>query len=163
MINLSGKVSLFSNWHNNICIYGFQKSQPVFHNINNVDVLEKLYFGCVWNFCQTPLQLANPTQLQLVWVGVDFVFPRKEGKRKEEEGITPHLASSKRNDPTCLNFDDCVVGVWGMFGNCLEGVWQVCSGCLEGVWKVPWRFLKGVCMVSKGCPNGNLVSNDRLS
>ena len=27
-------------------------------------------------YCQTPLQLANPTQLQLVGEGVDFVFPR---------------------------------------------------------------------------------------
>ena len=37
----------------------------------------------VSNICQTPLQLANPTQFQLVWVGVDFVFPRKEEGRKE--------------------------------------------------------------------------------
>ena len=29
-------------------------------------------------FCQTPLQLADPTQLQLVGVGVDFVFPLEE-------------------------------------------------------------------------------------
>ena len=44
-------------------------------------------------YCQTPLQLANPTQLQLVGVGADFVFllEEKEGKnegrkegRKEE-------------------------------------------------------------------------------
>ena len=34
-------------------------------------------------FSQTPLQLATPTQLQLVGVGVDFVFPL------EVEGITP--------------------------------------------------------------------------
>ena len=46
-------------------------------------------------FCQTPLQLANPTQLQLVWVGVDFVFPRKKNKKnkkkeeQEEEQPTP--------------------------------------------------------------------------
>ena len=33
--------------------------------------------------CQTALQLANPTQLQLVGLGVDLVFPL------EEEGITP--------------------------------------------------------------------------
>ena len=32
---------------------------------------------------QTPLQLADPTQLQLVEVGVDFVFPRKEERREE--------------------------------------------------------------------------------
>ena len=30
------------------------------------------------HFCQTPLQLANPTQLQLVGEGVDFVFRRKK-------------------------------------------------------------------------------------
>ena len=50
------------------------------------------------------------TQLQLVGVGVDFVFPLEE----EEEGRTnPHLAFSRRNDPTptCLNFVDCLVGV----------------------------------------------------
>ena len=33
--------------------------------------------------CQTLLQLAHPTQLQLVGEGVDFVFPWKE------EGTTP--------------------------------------------------------------------------
>ena len=37
--------------------------------------------GC----CQTPLQLADPTQLQLVGVAVDFVFPSKEEGRREEE------------------------------------------------------------------------------
>ena len=44
-------------------------------------------------YCQTPLQLANPTQLQLVGVGVDFVFPREEEEQQqqeqeEQEGIT---------------------------------------------------------------------------
>ena len=34
------------------------------------------------NFCQTPLQLTNPTQLHWVGVGVDFVFPQKEGIRR---------------------------------------------------------------------------------
>ena len=50
------------------------------------------------NYCQTPLQLANPTQLQLVRVGVvevDFIFPRKkEGGGKNNphlEGITLHV------------------------------------------------------------------------
>ena len=78
-----------------------------------------------WN-CQTPLQLANPTQLQLVWVGVDFVFPwKKEGRRSN-----PHLASSRRNDPTCLNFGDCVVGA---SGGCWEIVRRVSGGCLLAV------------------------------
>ena len=41
-------------------------------------------------FCQNPLQLADPTQLQLFGVGVDFVFPWKEGRRrKKEEEPTP--------------------------------------------------------------------------
>ena len=70
--------------------------------------------------CQIPLQLANPTQLQLVRAGVDFVFPRKkkEGRRKKN----PHLASSRRIDPTCLKFGDCLVSVWKVLGNCLEAV-----------------------------------------
>ena len=34
------------------------------------------------NFCQTPFQLADPTQLQLNGVGIDFVFPWKEGRRE---------------------------------------------------------------------------------
>ena len=38
--------------------------------------------------CQNPLQLADTTQLWLVGVGVDFVFPcHKEGRRKN-----PHLS-----------------------------------------------------------------------
>ena len=41
-------------------------------------------------FCQTPLQLADPTQLQLVEVGVDFVFPRK-----------------KKREPSRINFRHC--------------------------------------------------------
>ena len=40
-------------------------------------------------FCQTPLQLANPTQLQLVGVGVDFLFPlEEEGRKKEGISLT---------------------------------------------------------------------------
>ena len=63
----------------------------------------------VWAaFCQTPLQLANPTQLQLVGEGVDFVFP---WKKKKEGRNNPHLASSRRNDPICLKFGGCPVGV----------------------------------------------------
>ena len=66
-----------------------------------------LYFGIILNlsffrillifrvyFCETPLRLADPTQLQLVGVGVDFVFPWKEGSKNH------HLGPSKRNDPT---------------------------------------------------------------
>ena len=89
---------------------------------------------CRWpRFCQTQLQLANPTQLHLVGEGVDFVFQRKE---EEEEGMkkknTPHLASSRRNYPTCLKLNDCLVGVWNLFGN----FWWVSGGCLVDVWRV---------------------------
>ena len=38
----------------------------------------------VWKFCQTPLQLADPTQLQFVGVGVDFVFPLDRGEHFPE-------------------------------------------------------------------------------
>ena len=40
-------------------------------------------------FCQTPLQLANPTQLQLVGERVDFDFPRKKKKEERKEEVTP--------------------------------------------------------------------------
>ena len=85
------------------------------------------------------------TQLQLVGEGVDFVFPWKKN---------PHLDSSIRNDPTCLNFGDCLVGVWKVFGNCLEGVWQVSGGCLVGVWCVSGGCLRGVWKVHEGCLEG---------
>ena len=46
------------------------------------------------------------TQLQLVGVGVDFVFPL-EGRKEEgrKEGRNPHLHFSRRNDPSCLTQD----------------------------------------------------------
>ena len=52
----------------------------------------------IHSYCQTPLRLANPTQLQLVGVGVDFVFLWK--KEEESRKKNPHLASSRRNGPT---------------------------------------------------------------
>ena len=86
------------------------------------------------------------TELQLVGVGVDYVFPRKKGRKKN-----PHLASNRRNGSICLNFGDCLVGVWKVFGNCLEGVWRASGSCLEGVWRVSegclnciWRVFMGV-------------------
>ena len=84
------------------------------------------------------------------------------GGRKEEEGrrSNPHLAFSRRNDPTGLIFGDCLVGVWRVHGNCLAGVWQVNFGCLEGVLRVPGRRLKGVWKESMGCFNFILVSQD---
>ena len=76
---------------------------------------------------QLALQLANPTQLQLVGVGVDFVFPRK----KEEGRKNPQLNSRKRNDPTCLNFGDlyCVTGL--NWSNLLPSVTLVRDGSCQ--------------------------------
>ena len=115
---------------------------------------------CIYS--QIPLKLTNPNQLQLVWVGVDFIFPlnKKEGRNN------PHLASIRRNDPSCLNFGDCLVSwgyleiVWRASGGCLVGVWRVSGGCLEGVLRVSGRCLEDVCRVSMGCLNGNLVSQN---
>ena len=76
-------------------------------------------------FCQTQLQLADPTQFQLVVVGVDFVFPLEEEEEEGRRRNNPHLAFSRRNDPTCLHFADCLLGALRVLGNCLEGVWKV--------------------------------------
>ena len=80
-------------------------------------------------FCQTPLQLANPTELQLDGVGVDFVFPCH---KKDEEGRNnPHLAFTSRKGTTGLYF---VAGL-SVSGECLENVWKisvVSGGCLKG-------------------------------
>ena len=63
------------------------------------------------------------------------------------EGIygTP---GSLRIDPMCLNFDDCLVGVWRVYGYCLEGIWQVSGGYLAGVLWLSGGCLKGVWKVS---------------
>ena len=74
----------------------------------------------------------------------------KEGRKKKEGRITPNLAFSRRNDPTCLNFADCLVGVWRVLGNCLEGVLQVSDRCLTGVWRVSGGCLKSVWKVPGG-------------
>ena len=73
------------------------------------------------------------------------------GRRKEEEegrNENPHLACTRRNDPLCLNFGECLVGVWRFFENCLEAVWWVSERCLEGVLRVSGRCLEGVLRVS---------------
>ena len=98
--------------------------------------------------------LEDPTQLQLVGGEVDFVFPR-EGRRKEEgRRSNPHLAFSRRNDPTGQIFGDCLVGVWRVYGNCLKGVWWASGGCLAGVLWLSGGCLKGVWKVSYGCLAG---------
>ena len=97
------------------------------------------------------------TQVKLVGVGVDSVFPLEEEGRKKKKKNNPHLGSSRGCDSICLKF---LVGVWRVFGNCLKGVWQVSFGCLEGVLMVSGRCLKGVWRESMECLNGILVSQD---
>ena len=80
------------------------------------------------------------TQLNFNWLELTLFSHRKEGKRRKN----PHLASIRGNDPTCLNFGECLAGVWKLSGNCLKGVWQVFDDCLEGVLWMSVRCLEGV-------------------
>ena len=59
-------------------------------------------------------------------------------RRREK---SPNLGFSRGNKLTCLNFGDCLGGVWKVFGNCLEGVWQVSGDCLKGVLRVSGAYL----------------------
>ena len=70
------------------------------------------------------------TLLQLDGVGVDFVFACHNKNKKNKN---PHLASARRNGPTCLKFSSCPVGVLRVSGGCLDGVSR---GCLDGVWRM---------------------------
>ena len=67
------------------------------------------------------------------------------------------MASTRRNNPTCLKFVGCPVGVLRVSGECLEGVWMVSGECLGGVGRVSGSCLEAVWMVSggytyMGCP-----------
>ena len=101
------------------------------------------YEGFLYDvYCQTPLQLENPNSTSVGWSRSWLCFPtgRKEEGRKEgrKEGRNnPHLAFSRRNDPTCLIFSDCLVGVWRVHVNCLESVWRVSGRCPLAVCRVP--------------------------
>ena len=63
----------------------------IWKSIRKIQLVMHHDFENTFCFCQTPLQLVNPTELWLVLVAVDFVFP-KEGRRKKEG--TPHLQPS---------------------------------------------------------------------
>ena len=71
------------------------------------------------------------TQLNFSWLEKELTL-FSHGRRKEE-GSNPHLAFSRRNDPTCLIFGDCLVGVWRVSGRCLKGVLRVSGGYLWDV------------------------------
>ena len=80
---LAGLVGLETPQTNNRSNNTTQKNKHYcFENQTQIFTLHQ-YDEMHTNNCPTPFQLANPTQLQLVWVGVDFVFPRK---KKKEEG-----------------------------------------------------------------------------
>ena len=78
------------------------------------------------------------------------LFSHGRRKKKKEGRNNPHLGKSRINDPTCLTFGVCCVGVWRVSGNL-----SVSVGCL-----VAGGCLKGVLRISMGCLNGNLVSQD---
>ena len=59
----------------------------------------------------------------------------QEGRRNN-----PHLASARRNDPSCLKSGVCPLSVLRVSGRCLDGAWWVSGGCPVGV-----------CKVSGGC------------
>ena len=83
----------------------------------------------------------NSTELELVRVGVDFVFQCHNNKN-------PHLILIYRKGLQVYNLGR--VTVW-VSRSCLEGVWKVSGRCLEGVWKVSGRCLEGVWKVSRRC------------
>ena len=73
----------------------------------------------------------NSTELELVEVGVDFVFQCHNKKNKN-----PHLI--------LLNRKGLQVFIWrGWKGGCLECSWKASGGCREGVWNVPYNNFAG--------------------
>ena len=129
---------------NPIIYYGFVK---IFYQFYRLQRVIEIYF--LWHIRIEDILLADPTQPQFVWVGVDFVFPC----HKKEKKKNPHQASSRRDDPT-WKFGDCLVGVWRASRNCLEGVWRVSGWCLAGVWWMSGGCFEGVWKVPGGCLEG---------
>ena len=78
--------SFIASWQGSFCFVNFCKNSSfawlTLIPITSYGVQYLIFLRVLYHFCQTPLQLANPTQLQLVGVGVDFVFLRKEGERR---------------------------------------------------------------------------------
>ena len=90
---------------------------------------------CQWlgNLLSNSTPTCKPNSTSVDWSRSWLCFPKEEEGKKKKKKNNPHLASNRRNDPTCLNFGDCLVGVWRVSGNCLEGVWRVSGRCLKGV------------------------------
>ena len=83
----------------------------------------------------------NSTELELVRVGVDFVFQcHNKNKNKNKNNKNPHLILIYRKVLQVYNLGrvtvwvsrSCLEGVWKVSGKCLK----VSGKCLEGVWKV---------------------------
>ena len=69
------------------------------------------------------------TQLNFSWFELELTL-FSYGRKKEEE------PSPSFEQKDCLNFGECLVGVWRVCGNYLVGVRQVSGGCLIGIWRV---------------------------
>ena len=84
----------------------------------------------------------NSTELELVRVGVDFVFQcHKKKKKNKKKNKNPHLILIYRKGLYVCNLGRETVWV---SRSCLEGVWKVSGRCLKIVWKVSGRCLEGV-------------------
>ena len=89
---------------------------PIFkmHNVGTVPTLKMYNIGTFPTFemhnvgtlvfsVKLHSDLRILTQLELVRVGVDFVFPLEEERRRRRRRNYPHLAFSRRNAPTPLH------------------------------------------------------------
>ena len=76
-------------------------------------------------FVKLHSELADPSELRLDGEEVYFVFPC--------HNKNPHLASTRKDGPTCLKFVGIPLGVWKLSELCLVGVCRVSAGCLQGV------------------------------
>ena len=79
--------------------------------------------------CQTPLQLTNQTQLQLVGVGVDFVFPCHKKKEEGRKGRTPTQLLS---EGMTLHVSNLIAILWVS----LQIVYRLCEEFTK--WEVIW-------------------------
>ena len=110
------------------------------------------------NFLSNSNPTWNSTELELVRVGVDFVFQCHKKKKNKN----PHLILIYRKGLQVYNLGSvtvwvsrsCLEGVLKVSGRCLEIVWKVSGRCLEIAWKVSGNCLEGVWKVSERCLEG---------
>ena len=80
----------------------------------------------------------NSTELELVRVGVDFVFQchkkKKNNNNKNPNLILPNRKGLLVGRVTAVVSRSSPEGVLEVSGMYLEGVWNVSGRCLEGVW-----------------------------